>query len=408
MPRLALGSLAFCLLAVLASRAAAQPAGNVTLDAFRPAIDARGYLTVNASEVLGDGELSFGLGSLDWGHRLLVLDGAGNSYSIDDMVTATLVGAFGVRLGPAAFELGASLPLRIMSGSRGPASPGDPATPNDDRRFAVDGQGLGNVGLHLKARVVRARGVGLGVIASAYLPTSTPKDRFLGETHVVPQLIGVVDAERGRLRVALNAGLRLRRTTTFTNDDPGPMMAPVTWRSITAGSELPFGVAAAYAIARGRFDLIGEVFGAQPLGAHHGYQPLEALVGVKLYLAKNSYLTLGAGRGLIADQGANPTMRAFIAIMFEPRAGDHDGARIRPSNRRRRPPRSTTATATRSPTSSTTAPTSPRTTTATRTTTAAPIRTTTATASSTSTICAPTRRRPTTASRTRTAAPTRA
>jgi OmpA-OmpF porin, OOP family len=339
MPRLAIGRSLFVLcLAVcslVARPATAQPAGNVTLDSFRPAMDSRGYLTVNASQTLADGELSFGLGSLDWGHHLLRLDANGRSYSIDDMLTATLIAAVGLHLGPAELELGASLPLRIMSGSRGPGSLGDPSTPNDDKTFGVDGQGLGNVGLHLKTRLLRtSRGahVGLGLIASVYLPTISPKDRFLGEDQLVPQLIGVLDKEFGRehaLRIALNGGVRLRSSTTFTNNDPGPMMAPVTGASITAGSELPFGVGVAYAIAKQRFDLVGEVFGAVPLGAHHGYQPLEALAGVKLYLARNSFLTLGAGRGLIADQGANPAVRAFIAIVFEPSVGDRDGDGIK-------------------------------------------------------------------------------
>jgi len=312
----------------LATRAAAQPAGNVTLDAFRPALDARGYLTVNASQVLGHGELSFGLGALDWGHHLLRLDGNAASYSVDDMITATLAFAVGLRLGPAALELGASLPLGLMSGQRGPARLGDPATPNDDKTYGLDGQGMGNAGLHLKTQLVTAgRGahVGLGAIASVYLPTIGPKDRFLGETQLVPQLIGVVDQAFGRdrrLRLAVNAGLRLRRTTTFTDADRGPDMAPVTERSITASSELPFGLAAAYAIAPRRFDLIGELFGARPLGAHQRYQPLEALVGVKLYLARSSFLTLGAGRGLRPEQGANPEVRAFISIVFEPGAAE--------------------------------------------------------------------------------------
>jgi outer membrane protein OmpA-like peptidoglycan-associated protein len=127
----------------------------------------------------------------------------------------------------------------------------------------------------------------------------------------------------------LNGGVRLRRTTTFTNSDPGPDMAPVTDRSITVGSELPFGIGVAYAVARQRFDLVGEVFGAIPLGAHQSYQPLEALAGVKLYLANSSFLTLGAGRGLATDQGANPDVRAFISIVFEPNTGDRDGDGIK-------------------------------------------------------------------------------
>jgi OmpA-OmpF porin, OOP family len=335
MPRLAYGPRLLIASVLLARAAHAQPAGNVTLDPFRPAIDSRGYLTVNASQVLGDRELSFGLGSLDWGYQLLRLDANGNSYSIDNMVTATLIAAIGLRAGPAELELGASLPLRIMNGNRGPAVPRDPATPNSGRTFGVDGQGMGNVGLHLKTRLLstsRGPKIGLGVIASVYLPTIDAKDRFLGETQLVPQLVGVVDKELGRerrLRISLNAGVRLRGTTTFTNSDPGPDMAPVTGRSITVGSELPFGVGVAYAVARQRFDIIGEVFGAIPLGTHQGYQPLEALAGVKLYLARNSFLTLGAGRGLVADQGGNPDLRAFIGIVFEPNVGDRDGDGIK-------------------------------------------------------------------------------
>jgi len=335
MPRLAIGRSLLIVCLLVAHRAAAQPAGNVTLDPFRPAMDSRGYLTVDASQVLGDRELSFGLGALDWGHHLLRLDANGNSYSIDDVITATLIAAVGLHLGPTELELGASLPLSIMSGSRGPAIPGDPRTPNADHSFGIDGQGLGNVGLHLKTRVLRTSRpphLGLGVIASVYLPTTSPKDRFLGDDQLVPQLIGVVDKELGRdrrLRLALNGGIRLRRTTTFTNRDPGPTMAPVTDRSITAGSELPFGLGVAYAIASQRFDVVGEVFGAVPLGAHQAYQPLEALAGVKLYLARNSFLTLGAGRGLVADQGGNPGLRAFIGIVFEPSVGDRDGDGIK-------------------------------------------------------------------------------
>ncbi|TMQ21213.1 MAG: OmpA family protein [Deltaproteobacteria bacterium] len=322
-------------LGALAAPAAAQPAGNVTLDPFRPAIDSRGYLTVNASQVLGDRELSFGLGSLDWGHHLLQLDADGKSYSIDDMITATLIAAVGLHAGPAELELGASLPLRIMSGSRGPGILADPGTPNSGKTFGVDGQGLGNVGLHLKARLAstsRGPHIGIGVIGSLYLPTIDPKNRFLGETQWVPQLVGVVDKELGRerrLRLSFNGGIRLRKTTTFTNSDPGPLMAPVTGRSITVGSELPFGVGVAYALAPQRFDVVGEVFGAVPLGAHQSYQPLEVLGGVKLYLARNSFLTLGLGRGLLADQGANPDMRAFIGIVFEPNVGDRDGDGIK-------------------------------------------------------------------------------
>src|SRR5262249_5373709 len=84
----ALGTIA---LAGAAAVVRAEPAGNIDLNAFRPAMDSRGYLTVNASQVLGDRELSFGLGSLDWGHGLLKLNAGTNSYSVDDIISATLI-----------------------------------------------------------------------------------------------------------------------------------------------------------------------------------------------------------------------------------------------------------------------------------------------------------------------------
>ncbi len=326
MPRLALGFV--CL---MTATAAAQSAGNIALDTFRPAIDSRGYFTVNASQVLGDREVSFGMGSLDWGHHLLSLSSGANTYSVDNMVSATLIAAVGLHVGPAELELGASVPFRIMSGDRGPDFI-DPANPNNDKNYKVDGQGVGNVGLHLKTRFLKtsvAPHVGLGVIASLYLPSADPTDRFMGESGTTGQIIGIADKELvgGRLRFAVNAGLRLRGTQTFT--DLGDMGSPATGQMVTAGNELPYSAGVAWAVSPQKFDILGEVLGSMPLGPHVNYQPLEALGGVKLYLAKNSFLSLGAGRGLLPGRGANPDFRAFISIVFEPSIGDRDGDGIK-------------------------------------------------------------------------------
>jgi OmpA-OmpF porin, OOP family len=289
----------------------AEPAGNIDLNVFRPAMDSRGYLTVNASQVLGDKEFSFGLGSLDWG-------------------------AFGLHAGPVELEFGASVPFLIMSGDRGPDV--------GMQQFKLDGQGIGNVGLHFKTRFLktsRAPHIGLGGVGSLFLPTESPTDRFLGEAgrsngmtsgKLVPQVMGILDKEFGRtgaLRMSLNAGIRIRSSETFTNNDPGIDSAPVTNATITAGSEIPFGFGIAYALSRQKFDLVGEVIGSIPLGDHTNYQPLEALFGVKLYLARNSFLSLGVGRGLVPDKGANPGFRAMIGIVFEPNIGDRDGDGIK-------------------------------------------------------------------------------
>lgn len=133
MPRLAL---VFVLL--LAGTARAQQAGNLELDSFHPAIDSRGYLTLNASEVLDDKELSFGLGSLEWGRHLLAFQNGPATYSVDNVISATLVSALGLRVLGVPFELGASLPLTIMNGERGPDMI-DAANPNASTRYRLDG-----------------------------------------------------------------------------------------------------------------------------------------------------------------------------------------------------------------------------------------------------------------------------
>jgi outer membrane protein OmpA-like peptidoglycan-associated protein len=280
MPRLALALPAL----FFGSTASAQ---SIALDDYRPAIDSRGYLTLNASQVLDHLDMSFGLGSLQWGHRMLSSDAGAETYSVDNMVSATLIAAVGVRVG-VPLELAASLPFTIMNGSRG-----------------ADRQGVGDFGLHAKARLARVGPFGLGALASVHIPTGSSRDPLLGEAATTPQLVGIVDATFGKLRLAVNGGIRLRRTTTFMD--------------VTTSTSLPLGIGAAYGLVPEKIELIAEVFGAAPLGDTDGYQPLEALGGVKVYLAKSSYLSLGAGRGLMPDRAGNPDFRGVIGIVFEPK-----------------------------------------------------------------------------------------
>jgi OOP family OmpA-OmpF porin len=317
-----------------ATAARAQTAGNIDLNVFRPAMDSRGYITVNASQTLGHLDFSFGLGALDWGYRLLrfeeTVDGEDRVYSIDNVIVGTLIAAVGLRFGPIELEPGISFPIGIFSGDRDPDDAGDPNTPNDDETFELEGQGAGNLGLHLKTRFLKtSRGpkIGLGVIASVYLPTAT-KDSWLGERKLVPQFMGILDKEFGRerrFRASINAGIRLRsEEETFTDNTEDPAGSPTTGQTMSAGSEIPFGLGLAYAVRPQKFDLVAEVFGAYPLEGEN-YQPLEAILAAKVYLARNSFLSLGGGVGLLPDEGANPDARAFIGIVFEPNIGDRDG-----------------------------------------------------------------------------------
>jgi OOP family OmpA-OmpF porin len=307
--------------------------GNIHLNAFRPALDSRGYITVNASQVLGHNELSFGL-VFNWSRNLLVFEQDPDiSYSIENVITPTLVGAYGLKLGPAELELGLSLPFSIMDGDRQPDELGEPGNPNDDENFRFDGQGLGDVGVHLKTRLLNTSsgpGIGLAVIGSLYLPTASEENKWLGEGSAMPQILGVLDKEfgdQGRLKVALTGGFRLRKSVAFVDDDATDM-APVTGARIEAGMSVPVGLGIAYALAPERFDIVGEVYGDVPLEGEN-YFPVDALAGIKVYLARNSFLSLGAGAGTIMGDGSSPDLRVFGAIIFEPNIGDRDGDGIK-------------------------------------------------------------------------------
>ncbi len=316
-----------------AGTARAQDGGNIDLNSFHPAMDSRGYITVNASQVLGHKELSFGLVT-DWGRNLLTFKNGDNTYQVQNIIVPTLVGAYGLKFGPAELELGLSVPLDIMSGDRNPDSNGGtPNNPNDDQNFQFEGQGLGDIGLHLKTRFLNtSKGprIGLAVIASVWLPTASDKEKWLGEGTVTPQVMGVVDKEFGadaQLRIAAQGGIRLRTGDhSFTDSPMGTPMPPATNDTIDVGTTVPFGVGIAYALAVQKFDIVGEVYGELPLQGQNFF-PLEAIAGVKLYLAKNSFLTLGGGAGFLPDKGGNPDLRAFLGIVFEPNIGDrdHDG-----------------------------------------------------------------------------------
>ena len=327
---LGLGLLVAAALVAAPSQARAQ-AGDFSVNPFHHAMDSRGYLTVNASQVLGHKEFAFGLVT-DWGFKLVALENGPNSFTVAHMVTPTLLAAGGLKLGPAELEFGATVPFVVMAADRDPDSDGGtPNNPNDDLSFGLSGQGLGNVGLHLKTRFLKtSRGpkIGVGLIGSVYLATVSEKGKFLGDDKLVPQVMAVVDKEFGRdrrFRAAVNFGFRARTgSKEYTDTGSGEVGSPSTGETIKAGNELPFGVAAAYALSPQKFDLVGELYGAVPLDGQN-YQPAEAIAGIKVYLARNSFLTLGGGAGVIPGKAANPRGRAFIGIVFEPNIGDRDG-----------------------------------------------------------------------------------
>ena len=207
---------------------------GVDINPFRPSMDSRGYITVNASQVLGHKQLSFGLVT-NWGNNLGTLENNDDTYTIANVITPTLVGAFGLKLGPAELELGVSVPFVVVDGDRGPDSNNDTQNnPNDDDDFGFEGQGLGNVGAHLKLRFLstsKGPKIGFALLGSLYFATTSEDDVWLGERTLTPQIMGILDKEFGRtrrLRMAINAGFRARSNTCLLYTSPSPRDATLS------------------------------------------------------------------------------------------------------------------------------------------------------------------------------------
>ncbi len=314
----------------------AQPVGaDININAFRPALDSRGYITVNASQTLGHLEFSFGLVT-NWGLGVLRFENGPNSYEVTNIITPTLVGAVGFRVGPLDLELAGQLPFGIMSGDRDPDDVGGtPSNPNDDSNFKFSGQGFSDASVHLKWRLLntsKGPGIGLAFIGSVYLPTST-RGNWLGDREVVPQIMAVVDKEFGstrQLRMALTGGFRYRPNAVSFVDNPvaGMPVPPSTGRTISVENSILYGFGVGYSLVPDRFEVLAEVFGEHGLDEEN-YLPLEGLLGLKFYLSRNSFLLLGGGTGFQRSEGANPDLRGFLGIVFEPSVGDRDGDGIK-------------------------------------------------------------------------------
>lgn len=310
----------------------ADSGGNLDLQSFHPALDSKGMVTVEGSGVLGHLQPSFGLLS-NWAHGLLRLQSQENTYEVDDIVSPTLIGSLGIRPFGLEMQLGMAVPFHVVSGDRGPDSEmGTPSDPNDDQNYSFQGQGLGNIQLQLKWRVLDTSHwpVGLALLVGTELPTASESERWLGEQSPSFYVRAAVDRTWGKFGIAANVGLNASTgDSEFVDNDPptpGGFPAPMTGMRVAAGTSLPVGLGLSYALRPGSFEVIGEVFGEYSPNAEN-YQPLEALAGIKLYLAENSFLSLGAGAGIVPEQGASPDFRTYLGIVFEPSVGDrdHDG-----------------------------------------------------------------------------------
>jgi len=322
--------------ALLTSAARAQEnLQSIDIQLFRPAIDSKGYITLNSSQVLRHLDISFGL-VVNYSHNPLNLAAPtqgnvwctadpsypgcaagqpnviGSRFDVINMVTGNLQAAIGLFKH---FEVGIGLPISGWNGDTNP-------NPKTDNQGHTAAQGVGDLGLHLKGRLLNTsrHPVGLGGVVSFTFPTGD-KENFLGSGRVGIHPSVVVDKEflGGRISLALNVGARLlfgKRTWQDTRQcqlQTGTATAECgTLTSISNSQHLTYGLGAAFYLVPQRLSLVAELVGQT------GFSEFAPHRGASAGREQGEFAELGA-RGARRDQ-AVPGAQLLLRARRGPRA----------------------------------------------------------------------------------------
>jgi outer membrane protein OmpA-like peptidoglycan-associated protein len=355
------------LLAILAisPRALAQtpederaPEGNgdgMDTHLFRPAVDSKGFFSVNGSDILGKGDISFGL-VLDYGRNILrtrksrvpvdadadpddldprceshecVLADDEEGTGVPALIENSFQGSFGFNYGVANIGVvGISVPVILMTGDNAYQIGPNSGIYNSAK---LDAQKLSTISLHGKFRLTRVdRTVGLAAVVQAGIPVGdAPRD--LGADPggwFWPQL--VIENRFGgtqRFHVGLNVGYRLHGgdNPRFQNDLTGrPQLAEGEFEY---GNLATFGLGLSYRVLDA-LDLVAETYGSYlTAGDSTDDQKLsqEVIGGIKLFVEQNSYLMMGGGSRAWSKGFEAADVRLVLGFVFEPSIGDRDG-----------------------------------------------------------------------------------
>ena len=298
---------------------------------FRPALDSKGFFVTNGSDILGKGDLSFGL-VIDYGRNLLRV--ADNGQSDKQLINHSFQGTFSFNYGIAnVLVLGLTVPVNLMSGGAQANNAGQATqqgltatSPNGPQWFGgqFDSQTLGNVALHAKLRILRVeRGFGLAVSTQVGVPlTDAPRDAGADPTvWVWPQIIGEKRfGSLGQFKIGLNAGFRAHGAsdTVITLKDG----------QFKDGNRITYGAGLAYRILD-PVDIVADTYATYLTAGDSGIKASNEVVGgLKIFVERNSYLMIGGGPRYTSGFEA-ADFRAFVGFIFEPSIGDRDGDGIK-------------------------------------------------------------------------------
>lgn len=309
---------------------------------FRPAVDSKGFFTVNGSDVVGSNDISFGL-VLDYGRGLMRTnrdrdpdpnDVEGTTgRGVDAFIQHSFQGTFMFDYGIAnALVVGLSIPVVLMANQNEAYNIGP--TGNTYGVDKLDAQKLSTVALHGKVRLTRVdKGIGLAAIVQAGIPVGdAPRD--LGADPGFwywPHLVG--EARVGRtdqFKIGADVGYRGHSGANprFGLDQRGrTQLAEGQFENANLAT---YGVGFSYRVLE-PLDLVAETYGSLELGGSSTAaqkHSQETVGGIKLFVERNSYLMMGGGSryAAVGSKGFEAAdLRMFLGFVFEPSIGDRDG-----------------------------------------------------------------------------------
>lgn len=295
---------------------------GMDLNLFRPAVDSKGFFSVNGADILGGGDISLGL-VLDYGHHLLPLD---TGHAADWMVNHAFKGVFLFDYGIAnILVVGLQVPV-VLNGGDALKDVGPGATAGKGGKNAnydtegLGAQALGDLALHVKVPILRPdKPIGIALLAQAGVGVGGTRN-FASEPGFFywPQL--VLEKHVGRiLRVGLNTGYR-----GHTGENPtfgiGKNKKPQLKNGLLEYSGLFTGSFAVSVRPTRIVDVVAETYMTYQIGgASDRKQRLsaEALAGVKLFVQKSAYFSAAVGPGYTPGfQTAQ--VRAVLGFVYEP------------------------------------------------------------------------------------------
>jgi OOP family OmpA-OmpF porin len=313
---------------------------------FRPAIDSKGFMYVNGSDILGANDISFGL-VLDYGRNILrtnsdreACGGAGEpgcpnggvsqDPGVDALVKNSFQGTFGFNYGIANIgSIGIGVPVILMAGDEANEIGQDGALYSTQK---LDAQKVSTVSLQGKIRLTRVeKGPGLALIVQGGVPVGdSPRDlgaepggwywpRVAFENRI---------GSAGRLKLGVDVGYRghTGKNPKFEHDAAG--RDQLQEGKLEGSSLATFGAGISFR-ALDSLDLLAEGYGSYQVGGKSDSKQklsAEVLGGIKLFVERNSYLMMGGGtRKPISTGYEAADVRMVLGFVFEPSIGDRDG-----------------------------------------------------------------------------------